>query len=175
MDTHRRTFLELSAEVTGYGEGDLEGTGLVDDYQALVAQQVGSGVMAQLHDAARRVLRHEGETAREAAMRVDILASPILWPVVSSLIQLWYTGSWSSMTAGWYALARVAVPAGVTPGHTFVPSMESYIQQLAYRGAGAHPPGANPTGFGSWSIPPVFGDVIPPKSPRPARGGATAG
>ena len=156
---HRRTFLQLSAEVTGYDEGDLEGTGLVDDYQALLAGQTGPVVTGQLLDAARRVLAHPTQKGRDGAMRVDILASPILWPLVTSLIQLWYTGAWSSMTTSWYALARVAVPAGVTPGKSFVPSMESYIQQLAFRAAGAHPPGANPTGFGSWSIPPVFGDV----------------
>lgn len=161
MSADRRLFLEFCAEVTGYTPSDLEGTGLVDEYQALVAQQVGPAITQRLYATVRRVLAHPPGKTREHAMQVDLIASPTLWPVVTSLIQLWYLGSWTSMSAAWYALAGEQPPKGVTPGSSHVPSPQAYVEQLAYRAAGAHPPGAKPTGHGSWAIAPVFGDPVP--------------
>ena len=46
---------------------------------------------------------------------------------------------------------------------------QAYTAQLAYRAAGAHPPGANPTGYGSWSLDPVFGDYANPPAGLKAR------
>jgi len=161
MRAERQQFLELSSELTGYPPIDLEGTGLVDDYLALLGQELGAPMVTRLLDASRDVLAHRAGAPREEAMRLQILCSPVLWPVVSGLIQLWYLGSWTSLSAQWYSLAGTAIPSGVSPGKSRVPSAEAYVQQLAYRGAGAHPPGANPTGHGSWAIPPLFGDVSP--------------
>jgi hypothetical protein len=167
----RRTFLHYSAELTGYSMAALEGTGLVDEYRALVEGDVGPQATALLYATARRALRHRGVKARAHAMQVDVLASPIIWPLSAALIQLWYTGAWTSMSAAWYGLVGLKPPKGVTPGKTVVPSALAYTQQLAFRDAGAHPPGANPTGYGSWSIPPVFGEVAAGerRRPRPAR------
>lgn len=171
MHAERRHFLQLSAEVTGYDESDLEGTGLVDEYLALLLAELGETVMRELDDAARHVLSHRRADARARAMQLRILASPVLWPVVAGIMQLWYLGSWTSMSAQWYSLAGFKqVPAGITPGKPRVPSAQAYEQQLAFRGAGAHPPGAKPTGHGSWAIPPVFGDVPAP----PARAAGRA-
>lgn len=158
MRANRRIFLAFSAELTGYSEVELEGTGLVDAYQELVEQQAGKAISALFYDAARAVVRHHSAAARAEAMRIDILPSPTVWPLASALVVLWYQGSWTTPAASWYAGARTTPPKGVTPGRTFVPSAQAYTEQLAYRGAGAHPPGAHPTGFGSWSIAPVFGD-----------------
>lgn len=170
MHAERRHFLQLSAEVTGYGESALEGTGLVDEYLALLQAELGATVMRQLDDATRHVLSHRNAAARARAMQLRILASPVLWPVVAGIMQLWYLGSWTSMSTQWYALAGMSqqMPPHVTPGATRVPSAQAYEQQLAFRGAGAHPPGAKPTGHGSWAIPPVFGDVPAPAA-RAAR------
>lgn len=166
MHAERRHFLQLSAEVTGYSATELEGTGLVDDYLTLVRSELGDAVMQQLDDATRHVMSHRRAAARARAMQLRILASPVLWPAVAAIMQLWYLGSWTSMSAQWYALAGFkAVPAGITPGKTRVPSAQAYERQLAFRGAGAHPPGALPTGHGSWAIPPVFGDVPPAPAP----------
>ena len=158
MSTNRPIFLALSAELTGYSEIDLEGTGMVDAYQSLVEQQAGPTVTEMFYAAAAAVVRHQKDTARAKAMRIDVLASPTIWPLCSALIVLWYQGSWTTPAAAWYAGVGTAPPKGVTPGQTFVPSAQAYTAQLAYRAAGAHPPGANPTGFGSWGIEPVFGD-----------------
>ena len=60
--------------------------------------------------------------------------------------------------ASWYQGANSPVPPGVTPGTPATLPAQAYTAQLAYRAAGAHVPGANPTGYGSWSLDPVFGD-----------------
>ena len=163
MPDHRKAFLALSVEVTGYDATDLEGTGLVDEYQALVESVTGSAIAAQLYDTMEEVHRAAPGAARERAMRIDVLASPILWPVLANLIQLWYTGQWNAMPPACYQVSGAKKSADDT---THVPSVRAYAEQLAYRAAGAHPPGAKPTGHASWSIPPVFGDRLPDPAPH---------
>src|ERR1700674_5258788 len=102
----RRTFLALSSEITGYSEMALEGTGLVDEYQSLVEQAIGPAVTAELYSLAHLVLRHRSAAARNHAMRVDILASAVAWPVVSNLITLWYTGVWNQQVVSEQAYAQ---------------------------------------------------------------------
>lgn len=165
MNGSRRTFVALSAELTGYSEVDLEGTELVDQYRALVERQVGRAVTRELETVARLVLRRKPGQARARAMRVDLLASPLLGPVALAIVTLWYLGSWKVLPATWYALAGTKPPGGAVPGSSIVPSAAVYTRQLAFRAAGAHPPGAAPTGYASWSIPPVFGDPLPPPEP----------
>lgn len=162
MRNHRKAFLELSAHVTGYDAAELEGTGLADEYRRLVESVIGTDVTAQLYDTMDLVHRAAPGAARERAMRVDVLPSPVLWPVVSNIIQLWYLGQWNAMPGSWYAASHAERSPLDT---THVPSARAYEEQLAYRAAGAHPPGAKPTGYGSWSIPPVFGDPLPPAAP----------
>jgi len=159
MDKDRRTFLELSSELTGYSPIDLEGTGLVDEYRKLVEYEVGKNVTDLLYQTARSVLDKKSGEERDRTMHINIMASAILWPICQNLVVLWYRGQWSSMSSIWYKYyARVSPPSKVAPGKTFVPSTQSYTQQLCYKAAGAHPPGANPTGFGTWGLDPVFGD-----------------
>ena len=154
----RAVFLAFSAELTGYSETDLEGTGNVDAYHALVDQQCGPTICDMFYAAAQGVVQATGAAARAEAMRIDVLASPTVWPLCQAIIMLWYLGAWTTPPATWYQGAGSPMPAGVTPGNTVVPSAQAYTAQLAYRAAGAHPPGANPTGYGSWSLDPVFGD-----------------
>lgn len=162
MNANRRTFLELSAELTGYSATDLEGTGLVDVYQGLLEQQADATISDGLYAAARRVLKHPPGHAREHAMQMEIVASPTFWPMCTAVIQAWYMGAWTNLGPSWYAFIGQKPPKGIVPSATHVPSAQAYEQQLSYRGAGAHPPGARPTGHGGWSIPPVFGDAVPP-------------
>ncbi len=164
MDKSQNNFLSLSAELTGYAIIDLEGTGLVQSYQKLVEDEIGDQVTAFLYDTARIVLNHKTEEDRDLAMQIYILASPTLWPVCKAIITLWYRGQWTSMSPIWFKYyAGVAPGSKVIPGKTHVPSAAAYTEQLSYRAAGAHPPGAHPTGFGSWGIDPVFGDFITTK------------
>lgn len=155
----RAVFLAFSAELTGYSETDLEGTGNVDSFLDLLEQQTGKKPMARFHDAALAVVRHESAHARTEAMRIDVLPSPTVWPMCQSLIVLWYQGFWPALAASWYRGTGTPVPKGWSATQKIVPSAQAYTAQLAFRAAGAHPPGANPTGHGSWAIDPVFGDA----------------
>ncbi|HEX5667619.1 MAG TPA: hypothetical protein VFX73_02385 [Chitinophagaceae bacterium] len=163
MDKHRGVFLDLSSELTGYSVIELEGTGLTDLYFGILCNDIGPGISEILFHTAEKVLEEKGE-ARAHAMQVEIAASTLLWPVCESLVMLWYQGQWTRMTGFWYQyVAGIKPPKSspvpdIPPGGTFVPSAAAYTEQLSYRSAGAHPPGAHPTGFGSWSLVPVFGD-----------------
>jgi hypothetical protein len=168
MDKHRSAFLNLSAELTGYSAIDLEGTGLVDQYAGLLEYEIGNDVSDILYDTSDSVLKLKGES-REHAMQIEIVSSPLLWPVCQSLILLWYLGQWTRMTGNWYKYYAHINPSPGSPaknvplGKSFVPSAQAYTEQLSYRAAGAHPPGAHPTGFGGWGIDPVFGDFTSDK------------
>jgi hypothetical protein len=169
MNIDRATFLELSAELTGYSRIELEGTGLANMYFELVCYDIGNDVSDILFNTARKVLKQKGG-ARDHAMQVDITASPLLWPVCESIVMLWYQGQWTRMTGTWYSyFAGIKPPPSIIvpdiqPGGTLVPSAAAYTEQLSYKAAGAHPPGAHPTGFGGWSIVPVFGDFTTDKN-----------
>ena len=156
----RTLFLAFSAELTGYTETDLEGTGNVDSFLGVLEQQTGAKAMALFYDAAAAVLQRGSAAARAEAMRIDVLPSPTVWPMCASLIMLWYQGFWPALAASWYSGVGSAKPKGWSATQKIVPSAQAYTAQLAYRAAGAHPPGANPTGHGSWSIDPVFGDNV---------------
>ena len=116
--------------------------------------------MALFYDAAMAVLQHGSAAARAEAMRIDVLPSPTVWPLCANLIMLWYQGFWPALPASWYPGTGSPPPKGWSATQKIVPSAQAYTAQLAYRAAGAHPPGANPTGHGSWSIDPVFGDDV---------------
>ena len=74
MHAHRRTFLTFSAEVTGYSPTDLEGTGLVDEYHALLEAQAGKRGMQLFRGAATRVMDRK-ESERAEAMHLDVITS----------------------------------------------------------------------------------------------------
>lgn len=159
MHKDKRTFLDLSAELTGYSALDLQGTGLLDTYWKLVEKQIGATVMDQLYTVARKVLSNNDVVERSRVMQIDIVTSPILWPLCRSIVVLWYRGQYNSMSMLWYKYyAKIEPPPNLT--HSIIPSAQAYTEQLAYRGAGAHPPGAHPTGYGSWALDPMFGDFV---------------
>jgi len=62
----RAVFLAFSAELTGYGETELEGTGNVDTYQALVEQQAGPIICDMFYAAAEGVVQASGAASESA-------------------------------------------------------------------------------------------------------------
>ena len=156
MDGNSATFLNFNAEITGYSAVDLEGTGLVAGYQQLLEGALGENLTKQFYALANGVLAYKDPAQRENEMRTKVLPSTIFWPIVANLIALWYLGTWTVLPDTWYIATGMTKPGVGEPGSTHVPSAQAYIEQLSYRTAGAHTPGAKPTGYASWSIPPVF-------------------
>jgi len=59
----RTLFLAFSAELTGYTETDLEGTGNVDSFLGVLEQQTGAKAMTLFYAAAAAVLQHGSAAA----------------------------------------------------------------------------------------------------------------
>jgi hypothetical protein len=156
MDARRAVFLAFCAEITGFTPFDLEGTGVVDLYQRLIEEILGSELASEFYRLAESIVSIPDAAGREQAMRECFLPPSILWPVISGLIALWYLGTWTRLPDSWYAATGLPIPGPNDAGRTHTPSGLAYIEQLSYRTAGAHTPGVNPTGFGSWSSPPLF-------------------
>jgi hypothetical protein len=152
----RDLFVQFCSEITGFPDASLEGTGLVETYRKLIEQVLGDELVTQFYDLVELIVRLEGVEARQKQIVASVLPSTIFWPVTSNLISLWYLGVWTQLPATWYQAQGLPLPGTDDAGKTHVPSDSAYVEQLSYRVAGAHPPGAKPTGFGSWSIPPVF-------------------
>ncbi|MET9931810.1 MULTISPECIES: hypothetical protein [unclassified Streptomyces] len=163
-----REFVKFSANVTGFSEFDLWGTGQAETYYETAVNQ-------------------EGPDAIEKAMASDPSAVPAD-PVVGSIIKLWYVGVWYGPelagrmdVAAWTAPGRSGSkpavpddgrPEGTRPGQhqagedrthgeggrrpLFVVSPDAYTEGLLWRAIGAHPSGAKAPGYGSWASPPTF-------------------
>ncbi|MDB5347057.1 MAG: hypothetical protein JWP89_5434 [Schlesneria sp.] len=155
MNPKRHTFLEFCVEITGYPSVVLEGTGVVDLNQQLLEDVLGSTLIAKFYLLIETVLALSDASEREKRIRETVLPSPLFGPVVTNLIRLWYLGYWRELPDDWRQMTSRPKPGPTDAGRTHVPSELSYIEQLSYRTARAHPPGAKPTGFGSWSRQPL--------------------
>ena len=152
MSIERESFLSFCCEITGYSAVDLEGTGLVDRYRQLTQDALGSRLTEELSSIISQMIAHPaGSQARDDVVGQQLLASSLFWPVAQTLIRLWYLGTWNQLPDSWYAAAGLPTPGPRDAGTTHVPSALSYIEQLSYRTASAHTPGAKPPGYGSWS------------------------
>jgi hypothetical protein len=138
--------------LTGYDQADLQGTGLVVTYYQTLTGIVRPQICEDLWKVSSGALerdRHD-ERALNAAIRHEIMASPLFGPLAASIIQMWYLGSWVQLPPAWrkeFGDSR--------EGDSRVISTEAYKQSLIYDVMCAHPPGAKQPGFGSWSQPPA--------------------
>jgi hypothetical protein len=126
-------FVALSAELTGFREVDIWGTGRAGAHLDLVLSVAGDDLTARLL----------------AARSEDALADRDLGPLARNLIVLWYLGQWDQMPRGWRDRH------GASPADTSgVPSAAAFREGLVWAAIGAHPTGAKAPGFGSWATPP---------------------
>jgi hypothetical protein len=156
MKSKRETFINFCAEITGYSGFDLEGTGNVDTFQQLMEAVLGPQLASEFYQLAEDVVCVDDPANRENTIRDSFSPRSKFWPVVSSLIELWYLGVWTQLPDEWYAATGLPIPGPNDSGRTHTPSALAYIEQLSYRAADAHTPGAKPTGFGSWSTRPLL-------------------
>jgi hypothetical protein len=126
-------FVALSAELTGFREADIWGTGQALRHLDLVLSVAGDDVVARL-------------LARSAEQD---LGDPDLGPLARNLIVLWYLGQWDQMPRRWRDRH------GASPADTAgVASAAAFREGLVWPAIGAHPTAAKAPGFGSWATPP---------------------
>ena len=79
---------------------------------------------------------------------------------------MWYLGSWFPPPESWFA-AYTKVKQNDSLQR--VVSAVTYKEGLVWKAIGAHPPGAKPPGFGSWSKPPAGAHPLPSSTPGKAK------
>lgn len=141
-----RSFVALSAALTGFRGVELWGTAQVDAYLAELIATVGEDVVARLLAAGDAALKSSDPKQELAAL----LADPETGPVAKNVIVLWYTGAWRPLPNEWrntYGASTLDVARVISPA--------SYRSGLVWKAIGAHPKGANGMGFASWAAPPT--------------------
>jgi hypothetical protein len=142
----RDAFIALSAELTGFDEVELRGTGVADRHLEWLAAGF-PDVVPELLDAWRRVAGEPAER-REQAVRDAILADPKLGPFARAVTLLWYTANWNQIDESWSeAYGGHAADQNQAFGY-------AYPEGLMWKAAETHPMGAKPTGFGTWAFAP---------------------
>jgi hypothetical protein len=135
----RERFLAMSAELTGFGTVDLQGSGQTDTYVDLVVRVVGADLLDQVLDRYEQAVRIER----------DLLGDPKLGPIARGIIKLWYVGVWYELPTDW-----VDSYGPLENDGTFTASPAAYAEGLLWYAIDAHPPGARAPGYGSWAAPP---------------------
>ena len=142
-----RSFVALSAALTGFRGVELWGTGQVDVYLAELIATVGEDVVARLLAAGDQALGSSDPKKELTAL----LADQETGPVAKNVIVLWYSGAWRPLPNDWrnrYGASPLDVARVISPA--------SYRSGLVWKAIGAHPKGANGTGFASWANPPTI-------------------
>ncbi len=148
-------FLALSVDLTAFGEFDLRGTGLAEQYLAKVRAACTDAVVADLL-AAHREARAEAAgdpDGFDRSLRHRVFSDDRLGPVARAVIKLWYAGMWYGLPPEWtdtFGAQSAAETSAVTAA--------SYQEGLLWRAIGANPPGAKAPGYGSWAQPPRIDD-----------------
>lgn len=144
------TFREMSSVFTGFSQADIEGTGLNEIYFDTIHEQLGNkSFVALLGLFASIEAETSNPTALKQQLRHQIFANPEYGPLARNIIQLWYTGTWNSMSAAW-----VSTYGPIHSNRTFIISGQAYLNGLVWPAVGAHPMGGKQEGFATWSFPP---------------------
>lgn len=159
---HLQQFLAMSADLVGFTEFDLRGTGQAESYLSTVREIAGEQLLGELLEAYTRVRDDAGEdrSRLDGLLRRDVFSDEKLGPVARNIIKLWYVGIWYQLPREWME----AFGAGET-NDMFTVSPAAYTEGLLWPAIGANPPGAKGPGYGSWAAPPR----IPP-APSPQAG-----
>lgn len=144
-------FYALSVVLTGFSAFELYGTGVGDEYFDTVKHVAGNDITNELLTTFRAVeaTAAGNESALEALMQSEILASPKLGPIARNIIKMWYLGNWYELPADWYA----AYHSTGNKRHDHVISSQAYQEGLAWRAMETKPMGAKWPGFGTWGEP----------------------
>ncbi|MDR3515040.1 MAG: hypothetical protein P4M00_04430 [Azospirillaceae bacterium] len=146
MTAREESFVALSVLLTGYDSVHLLGTGMAEQYLAILDSILPTGMVDDLLAAYQRLPQGP---QREPAAAATILGDAKLGPVARNLIVLWYCGSWTQLPAAWRATYGAA-----PQDTTHAVSADAYQAGLQWLAAGAHPAGAKAQGYGAWALGP---------------------
>lgn len=139
-------FYELSVLLTGFDETDLLGTGVGHTYFDKLVEGAGENNVSDLLEAVVEVRGSVAQFRRRIWDDEDGRFSPI----TRNILLMWYLGSWLPLPEEWHETFGNGVPLLEEQ----VISPTAYKTGLVWRVIGAHAPGADPPGFGSWSTAP---------------------
>ncbi len=145
--THRDTFLSISARLTGFDAVELQGTGMVETYYDTVIAKSDATTLDLFFAEVAAILHEAGGDGD----RLDALIGSRLMPLSSydglarNIIVMWYNSQWYPDTIN----STVPIAA-----QTMI-SGEAYVQGLVWTAAETHPPGAKQPGYGSWAAKPI--------------------
>jgi hypothetical protein len=146
-----RQFLVVSAALTGFGEVDLQATGVAEELWNTLVGVVGSAIAGEFLSACEQAVRQSAAPEElEAELARLVMVHPKFGPLARNLITLWYLGQWNALPREWcdaYGSSEADVARVV--------SSQAYLQGLVWPAFGAHPMGGLPPGFGSWAEPPL--------------------
>lgn len=140
LEKEFKSFLLISALLTGFEEFDLLGTGLAEQYYHYlksVTEEKSWTLLCKRID----VLPEE-EIEQSQYIETKIFGNKKLATLARNIIKLWYLGQWFG-----------EIPSSNPPTSPIL-SSESYKEGLVWRAIDAHPAGAKEQGFGKWSYPP---------------------
>jgi len=117
---------------------------------------LGEAAVRELAQAFRRIQHETGgdASALEDHLRAEIFSHAKLGPIARNIIKLWYVGSWYQLPFEWREAFGVR-----EKDTTFVVSPAAYPEGLLWPAIGANPSGAKAPGYGTWSEPPVIGEL----------------
>jgi len=155
--TNLQDFLNLSVELTAFSEVELRGTGYSEKYYQTILDVIGETIFKELLNAYRNLSEAAGKDwpKKEQLLRQDLLSSRKLGPITRNIIKIWYVATWYPLPPYW----RDEFGSRPNDG-TFVVDAWAYPEGLLWPAVGAHPPGAKPFGYGSWTEKPADPKII---------------
>src|SRR5262249_23793765 len=133
MDIELQRFLTLSAELCGFSEFTLRGTGYAERYFDHVGQMVGRDYLSDLLAAYDRLPGGRPEN-RDRALRQQLISDEKVGPIARNIIKLWFTSIWFELPPEW---RRKFDPRGKN-ARRFIPFTYAYPEGLLGPAVGAH-------------------------------------
>ena len=142
----RALFLRISTSLTGFSEVDLQGTGMLDTYHAVIVRESSPANREAFFREVASILEQSGGRGE----MLNALIAQRLMPVANyeglaqNIIFMWYTGQWQPTVTN----------PNADPEQLRNISPAAYVQGLMWPAADTHPPGAKQPGYGSWAAKP---------------------
>ena len=164
MNEFLTLFYKISAPLTGYNEADLMGTGVGEQYLVTLLglgyPKQGECIYQETSDLADKVKGYGAarDLLKTATVDEKLFKDQLTEPLVSNIISMWYTATWTALPSNWWTKYVIDASSGMLmPEHkqeTFIVSSEGYRNGLIWNAMETHPMGAKQPGWGTWAKPP---------------------